>query len=305
MDFPKITVDMINNHLGYSGKKVGNEYQWQCPYCSDKHRDNLKFNESKGILYCFASNGEHSRQILKDIYAKNKPLNKNTSKSSYKHSESQEPEKIDVFDKEKQEELVLYMSECNNTLLNHEKSLKYIEAKRGFNKDTISSCGIGIDLKQRKWVIPTFMYSPNDCYVTGFEFRPPDFSKKITRSKGTPTSMAMINCYTPKTEVLAIVEGYMDGYALFQHLTEQKQIQYYHIVTPSNGVNSLTKYIHQIEFGKYKKCYLYIDNDEAGDKTALPILEKYPFLERINMACGCKDFNEHYLKCILKRPVPK
>ncbi|MCD7780308.1 MAG: toprim domain-containing protein [Candidatus Gastranaerophilales bacterium] len=102
--------------------------------------------------------------------------------------------------------------------------------------------------------------------------------------------------------MLAVVEGYFDGYALYQHLWEQKQIKYYHIATPSNGVQSLLKYISQADFSRYKKFYLYLDNDEEGNKTAQKIMAKYPMFGRIITDCGCKDFNEHYLKCIKHIP---
>ena len=306
MNFEKLTLEKIEAHLG-TGKKLGNEYQWQCPYCNDKHRDNLKFNPSKGILFCFASNGEHSKQVLKDMYSMNKPINTHAPKKKYSKNNyttpNQEDIPVNVYNEKEQEKLLLYMNECNERLLKHKKSLAFIEKHRGIKKDTINFCGIGIDLEEHKWVIPTFKYSTTETFITGFEFRPADFSKNITRSKGTPTSMAMINCYTPQTNILAIVEGYMDGYALFQHLQENKQVQYYHIVTPSNGVNSLLKYINQIEFCKYKKCYLYIDNDEVGKRTAVKILEQYPFMKRIEMSCGCKDFNDHYLKCIRPKQI--
>lgn len=310
MEFEKLTLDKIEAYLGYAEKQIGGEYIWQCPYCQDKHRDNLKFNPKKGVLYCFASNGEHSQRILKEIYAKDKNSKtvsfNNINSAKYNNKCIIKPKsdnQIDIFTQEKQEELLLYMAKCNEDLLRHDKALKYIEKHRGFNKNTVENCGIGIDLKTHKWVMPTFKYSANpaECTITGFEFRDRNLTKKqISRSKGTPTSMAMINCYTSKTEILAIVEGYMDGYALYQYLTEQNQIEFYHIVTPSNGVNSLLKYIQEIEFSKYKKCYLFIDNDEAGNTTAETIIQRYPFCVHYKLECGCKDFNEHYLKCIKK-----
>ena len=120
----------------------------------------------------------------------------------------------------------------------------------------------------------------------------------LRREKGAPTGLAMINSYKPTTEALAVVEGYFDGYALYQYLQEKRQLEYYHIVTPSNGVQSLLKYISQADFTKYKKFFLYLDNDEEGNKVASKIIEKYPVFKRVKMICGCKDFNEHYLKCI-------
>ena len=155
-------------------------------------------------------------------------------------------------------------------------------------------------MNKKRWVIPTFQYSTERANtILGFEYRPFNFSKDgLTREKGTPTGLAMINSYKPTMEVLAVVEGYFDGYALYQHLKEQKQIQYYHIVTPSNGIQSLLKHISQVDFSKYKRFYLYVDNDEEGNKVAEKIMAKYPIFERVTATCGCKDFNEHYMKCI-------
>ena len=133
----------------------------------------------------------------------------------------------------------------------------------------------------------------------GFEYRPLDLSKKgIRREKDCPTCLAQINEYTETTKILAVVEGYFDGYALFQYLTEIGQIHLYHIVTPSNGINGLLKQIDSVDFDKYKRFELFIDNDEPAQRVANQILEKYPFFNRVELTCGCKDFNEHYMKCI-------
>ncbi len=191
------------------------------------------------------------------------------------------------------------MLKCNFALLNDPKALEYLHKKRGLTKETVSMCGLGIDKTKKLWTIPTFAYDIKDCFVTGFEYRPANLSKKgLHREKGTPNSMAMINCYTLQTESLIIVEGYFDGYALLQHLSGMKQSQYYHIVTPSNGINAILKYMETISFSTYKKVYLYIDNDEVSRAKALEIKEKYPFIETIKMTCSCKDFNEHLLKCL-------
>ena len=62
----KINLDLLIKHLGQPERKVYNEYIWQCPMCQDTHRDNLKFNIEKGVLYCFA-NSNHAREILSNI----------------------------------------------------------------------------------------------------------------------------------------------------------------------------------------------------------------------------------------------
>ena len=63
----------------------------------------------------------------------------------------------------------------------------------------------------------------------------------------------------------------------------------------------LATLLSEIDYSRYKKFYLFIDNDDVSNNIKLQILEKYPQFEPINMNCGCKDFNEHYLKCIKGR----
>lgn len=192
------------------------------------------------------------------------------------------------------------MQECNERLQTIDMLPHLLLRKRGLRLSTTREVKLGVDVDKRRWVIPTFQYSTEKANtILGFEFRPYNFSKDgLTRQKGTPTGLAMINSYKPTTQILAIVEGYFDGYALYQHLKEQRQIQHYHIVTPSNGIQSLLKQITEVDFSKYKQFYLYVDNDEEGNKVAEKIIEKYPMFKRIVANCGCKDFNEHYMKCI-------
>lgn len=289
-----LNLELLTAVLGEPEKQSGDEYLWQCPLCKDTGRDNLKFNAVKGILWCFA-NESHAPQILKEILKKGrinlKPANADyNSYDRYKH----------IFSMQKQIEFKIYMQECNEKLLTIDILPSILLKKRGLNLSTARDVKLGVDMNKKRWVIPTFQYSTEKANtILGFEYRPFNFSKDgLIRSKGTPTGLAMINSYKPTMEVLAVVEGYFDGYALYQHLKEQKQIQYYHIVTPSNGIQSLLKHISQVDFSKYKRFCLYVDNDEEGNKVAEKIMAKYPIFERVTTTCGCKDFNEHYMKCI-------
>lgn len=290
----KLTLGLLISILGEPEKQSGDEYFWQCPLCKDTGRDNLKFNAVKGILWCFA-NESHAPQILKEILKNNKgvcltPANSDNSADRYKH----------IFTKQKQIEFKVYMQECNEKLLFSELRLRSLLKRRGLTAVTVGKVKLGIDENKKRWVIPTFQYSTERANtILGFEYRPLNWDKSgINREKGTPTGLAMINSYKPTTEVLAVVEGYFDGYALHQHLRKQRQLKYYHIVTPSNGIQSLLKHISQVDFSKYKRFYLYVDMDEVGNNGADEILKKYPMFRRIVTDCGCKDFNEHYLKCI-------
>lgn len=289
-----LNLELLTAVLGEPEKQSGDEYLWQCPLCKDTGRDNLNFNAVKGILWCFA-NESHAPQILKEMLKKGKinlkPANADyNSNDRYKH----------IFSIQKQIEFKIYMQECNEKLLTIDILPSILLKKRGLNLSTARDVKLGVDMNKKRWVIPTFQYSTERANaILGFEYRPFNFSKDgLTRSKGTPTGLAMINSYKPTMEVLAVIEGYFDGYALYQHLKEQKQIQYYHIVTPSNGIQSLLKHISQVDFSKYKRFCLYVDNDEEGNKVAEKIMAKYPIFERVTTTCGCKDFNEHYMKCI-------
>ena len=295
-----LSFDLITKHLGLPVRKNGSEYEWQCPICKDRGKDNLKFNSQKGVLYCFADES-HARTILRGImrnhkdylYAKDKKEYVNRIVEAEKYQENKiTPEKQKIF--------LNYMLECNASLLNDSKVLEFLRNRRGITQETVSNTGMGIDKVKRHWTIPTFRYGTGE--LIGFEYRPPDLSKKgLCREKNTPTGLAEINCYTPQTEILVIVEGYFDGYALLQHLTEINQIAQYHIVTPSNGVQGLLKQIKVIDFRKYKRFELFIDNDETSRPIAHKIIEQYPMFHNVELNCGCKDFNEHYLKCIKQK----
>ncbi len=301
----------ITKYLGEPERKRGNEYEWQCPYCLDTHRDNLKFNTKKEILYCFADN-EHSKMIMKDINKSNNLRGeyhrKNTSKiNTIKDENIIKLEK--VLKNDIQEKFIIYQDDCNNMLLNHKKAMQYLLNQRGIKRQTVIDCGIGIDLKIRKWVIPTYEYSISKCNLIGFEYRHVDFKQKEIKRLGTierdcnilstPTTLAQINCYIPnETTALCVIEGYFDGYVFWQYLKETSKNNIFHIVSPSNGVNSLLKQLEMADFTKYKEYYLFIDNDEAGNKIAEKIIEKYPQFEKFTTEY--EDFNEWYLKEIVK-----
>lgn len=291
-----LTLDILQNYLGEPESQSGDEYIWQCPLCKDTGRDNLKFNAAKGILWCFADES-HAPQLLREI------LKKNKNKICFKHFNN-DYENTDRYKRfftiQKQMEFRTYMKECNEALQKSLMRVRFLRQKRGLTAVTVKAVKIGIDEYKKRWVIPTFQYSTERSnIILGFEYRPLNLGKDgLKREKGTPTGLAMINSYKPTTKALVIVEGYFDGYALYQHLYKKRQLKYYHIVTPSNGVQSLLKHISQVDFAKYKKFFLYLDNDEEGNKVAAKIIERYPMFQRILTPCGCKDFNEHYLKCI-------
>lgn len=289
----KLVIDSIIKYLGQPLKKCGNELIWQCPVCMDKGKDNLKYNIAKNILYCFA-NPEHSKAILREI---NKIYDENYSKTKIMPMKyTTEPA---ILTQNQINNFENYMYKCNETLLLDKNLLKILYDKRGLTSTTVSMAKIGFDNTKNIWTIPTIKYSCDNSQIIGFEFRPYNLSKNgLYRTKGTPTELAMINDYYNDIDTLCVIEGYFDGYSLLQYLAEQKEDKFYHIVTPTNGIQTLLNHLLEIDYSRYKKFYLFIDNDDVSNNVKLKILEKYPQFEPINMTCGCKDFNEHYLNCI-------
>lgn len=313
-----ITFDVLISYLGQPERKIGNEYVWQCPYCLDTHRDNLKYNDNKRLIKCFA-NDEHATDILREIRR-----NLNSNKYDYlikplpimPHPKKEETIIETKLSEEDVNNNLLYMLECMDNLQKQEFAQEQLLSKRGIRKDIANHLGIGIDTNKQCFVFPIFSYSTDiDSAIIGFEYRPIllpnaikekrtteeiEAKKKISRKKGSLSGLAMINHKTNINNNLAIVEGFLDGYALFQYLTEIGQIGNYHIITPSNGIGVLKKQIKMIDFNNYIDVYLYADNDEKSMPIVNQILEEYPQVNHIALNC-CKDFNEHYLKCIKKR----
>lgn len=293
-----IKLELLISKLGQPEKKVGDEYFWQCPFCKDRGKDNLKFNNKKGIIWCFANNN-HAPQLLKQISKGRRIIFQ--EETDIKDNKDDKFEKC--FTKQKQSEFKNYTKFCNEFLLRSPSILQFLKKKRGLTSATVKDVQIGFDSYKKMWIIPSYLYSTeNNNIILGFEYRPFNFNKNgLFRERGTPTGLSMINSYKTTAEILVVVEGYFDGYALYQYLSEQNQIKYYHIATPSNGIHSLAKNIAFVDFNKYKKFYLYVDNDNDGNTAAEKIQSEFPIFERFKTQCNCKDFNEHYLKCINKK----
>lgn len=311
-----IILNDIQEYLGQTGKKQGSEVSFSCPLCNalgrDRHGDNLKFNTTKSVLYCFCEDS-HSKQILSEIMKK---------KHEAKRMENKE---IPAYIKN-QEKYLYYMELCNSALLgtltkdwidavneqdmfedgeykfyldliNSDKPQKartYLKEQRGINTSTIEQTGLGFDFKARKWVIPIFDMSST---LVGFEYRLADFkNKKIWREKGTPSCLARVYGTGKKA---IIHEGFMDSFCTVQMLEEKGTLNNYSIFTTSSGVASVLKIIPELQFNKYENIYLLLDCDNAGDKATQEVIEKYPFIIDIRKMLKdskCKDVNQYMLK---------
>ena len=312
----ELTLNDIQEYLGQTGKKQGDEIVFGCGICQlsggDVHSDNLKWNTKKNVLYCF-KDSEHSKMIMSEIMKK---------KHEAKRMENKE---IPAYIKN-QEKYLYYMELCNSALLGTltkdwigavneqdmfedneykfyldlintdkpQKARTYLKEQRGINTSTIEQTGLGFDFKASKWVIPIFDMS---CNLVGFEYRLADFkNKKIWREKGTPSCLARVYGTGKKA---IIHEGFMDSFCTVQMLEEKGTLNNYSIFTTSSGVASVLKIIPELQFNKYENIYLLLDCDNAGDKATQEVIEKYPFIIDIRKMLkdsNCKDVNQYMLK---------
>lgn len=317
----ELTLNNIQEYLGQTGKKEGDEIVFQCGVCAlsgqDKSRNNLKWNTKKNVLYCF-KDSEHSKIIMSEIMKK---------KHEAKRMENKE---IPAYIKN-QEKYLYYMELCNSALLGTltkdwidavneqdmfeqgeynfyldlintdkpQKAQSYLKQQRGINTSTIEQTGLGFDFKARKWVIPIFDMS---CNLVGFRYRGALFSeKKVWTEKGTPKTLARFyGADTAKTCYCA--EGEFDAIILVQWLLENNQKDFM-VVSPSNGASSLLSVMPQLQLNKFEQIKLIMDNDASGDKATNEIIEKYSmiidardFLKSSNI----NDINDFYLKKVLK-----
>ena len=288
--YDNITLDQVKQILGEPTKKIGAELCFQCPYCMDSHKDNMRFNERKGLLWCFAD-PEHSKEVLKKMSG-----NKNEYQPVQKTSVSEVP-KWEVM----QEKYVEYMEQSIEELMSNQELLDYVYKKRGLTRKVIDLVGLGFDSETNQFVIPIFGLKEG-CKITDFELRAYGDKKVISRVGGGHNTVAMIfGCDKAKT--LYFTEGFLDGYALLQYLLDKNQSDFT-IYSCSHGAESLLKCLSSVNFSNFEEVKLMLDNDEAGDKATKAIIENYVFIKdarKFLFDSNCKDFCQWYLECGLPK----
>lgn len=274
----ELTLDQVKSVLGEPRTKIGGEYVWQCPYCMDSHKDNMRFNEQKGLLWCFAD-PEHSKEVLRQIAGREK-------REVVVKMETEQP-KWEIM----QEKYGMYLCQCQDELLNNQEILDYLYKKRGLTKKVLDLVCMGYDSEAKQFVIPILGLQENA--ITDFELRAYGDKKVISRIGGGHNTIAVIYG-SQKAKTLYIVEGFLDGYALLQFLLD-KNMDDFMIYSCSHGVNSLLKCMPMINFANFGEVKLMLDADEAGDKATKEIIEQYPFIKdarQFLFDTGCKDVGE-------------
>ena len=298
MKFLDISVEELREVLGHETKSKYGTYYFRCPECAkmgkDTHGDNLVYNSSNGRLRCFGC-GEGQMTALRMI-------NEYRQKTGYWQKSKEEREKSKPkFEKKplwyeiNKEELLMYMCEATEELLEAEPVVEWLYNKHGINKQSISDCGIGMDADKNAICFPIFSINHEQILV-GFEYRLIGETKKIWRTKDSPSGIAQVWGRKSAPYVI-ILEGYLDCYCFKQFLEKKGLSDDYLILTPANGANDLLKHLNKIDFSKYKTCYLLLDNDNVGDTVTDNILEQYNFFidkREVLKKNNVKDFKDLY-----------
>jgi hypothetical protein len=294
-DFNPITLDEVKAVLGEPEGKQGGESVWQCPYCNDSHHDNMRFNAKKGLLWCFAD-PEHSKEVMREIYAKH---HEDDNKNSYTPSKKVEIKNVIPQWELNKERYCEYVLLTQIELFKKQDLLDYIYKKRGLRKETLEMVCWGFDPTENSFTIP--ICSLKHGCITDFELRKKSDKKEIRRAGGGCATIVGIYG-KPKAKTLYITEGMIDGTVLLQWLLEKNQ-QDFTIYSCSNGVTSLFNCLSEICFSNFKEIKLMLDNDKEGDKWTNKIIEAYPFIQDKRQFLKdkeVKDICDYYNKFVRK-----
>ena len=291
-----VTLDELIKVLGNPTRTAGHQYYFQCPACAqsggDTHCDNLLYNDRKGVLKCFACD-DGAKEALRLINANR---NSSTYEVLHRHTEKK-PTKL--WWQENAENLYIYMIEAHEEMPNY--VTKWLWENYGIDQDTINECDIGFDNQPNMVSIDASIIFPmfslkHDSQLVGFELRQMGPKKVIRHTLDAPSCLCAI--WGPmNAEYLIICEGFKDCYCLLQLLKQKvgDKINKFLICTPAHGCRDIVKNIPDANLTGFKKCYLVLDNDEAGDKATEEILKQYPFfIDKRAILKGYKDVCEYW-----------
>lgn len=180
----------------------------------------------------------------------------------------------------------------HNLLLKNEKALAYLE-RRGIDLATIKKFQLGLsqgytnrDGLFREGFLRYPLKEADGAFKNKAGYIPiPDVSVssdgKLTSfmATGGGTFAYFNRAITFETNILLIVEGHKDLWALDQFLTGTPYEHEFVLMTPCNGVMS-TSHIPELHDEKFlrnfRKIFCLYDNDDAGDKGAEKLKEIIP-----------------------------
>lgn len=286
-----ITLQQITSVLGGPTKHTGHQYYFRCPACAqlgrDTHSDNLVFNERKQLLKCFAC--DDGAQYTLKLINERRPVRTISREPQHHHTQSWWQNNYD--------NLWQYWILSHNEMTN--------EARQwlndcGITNNTILEWMIGFDSNPSIVKIGPCVCFPmislnHNNQLVGFELRQIGSEKIIRHTYDSPKCLCIINDNVNASKLI-ICEGFKDAYCFLQIIKIKQQQQDFTILTPSHGVNSIIDALKDVNFTQYNKCFLLLDNDDAGSNTTNNIIEQYNFFKDVrHLLNGHKDVNELWL----------
>ena len=291
-----VTLEDVIAELGKPTRQSGHQYYFQCPDCAsagrDNSRDNLLFNDAKGLLKCFACD-TGAKSALRAINHR-KGYKKDETRV-YAHSSAQSVNVLPRWFEINRDNLINYLFQSIDEL--GLSAFRYLDG-RGLTKQTIDDCGIGYDdnpsmVKMGPSVtFPMFSLNHN-MELVGFELRQIEGGKNIKHTLDSPSCICAVYGKYNAPNII-ICEGFIDAYSLTQLLGNKKDD--FLICTGAHGVKSILPNIGGLDLSYFENCYLLLDNDDAGNTSTRQIIDNYPiFKDKRNLIKGCKDINEYLL----------
>lgn len=288
-----ITLEQLIGVLGEPTKRAGHQYYFRCPACAltggDRSGDNLLFNDRKGVLKCFAC--DDGAKYALHLINKNSPQAKHTIKSV-----ASKP--VESWWQANTNNLWQYWVEANDEMT---KDARRWLNDCGITNETIEEWLIGFDGNPSIVHIGPCVSFPmisinHNNQLVGFELRQVGKNKVIRHTYDSPNCLCIIADNKDATK-LVICEGFKDAYSFMQILKKKNNLQQYTILTPSHGVNTIIGNLNALNFSRYTKCFLLLDNDEAGTKVTQEIKAQYKFFKDArSILKDHKDVNELWVK---------
>ena len=286
-----ITLEQLVGVLGQPTKRVGHQYYFRCPACAqvggDNSGDNLLFNDHKQLLKCFACE-DGARQVLQMI-------NQNVPRNVHIHKQPTHNKAL--WWQINNENLWQYWIESYNEMTDDAR--QWLN-NCGITNDTITEWMIGFDCSPSIVKIGPCVCFPmisinHNNQLVGFELREIGKQKIIRHTYDSPKCLCTI-WGNKQASKLVICEGFKDAYSFLQIIKAKNKQDDFAILTPSHGVNAIIDCLDGVNFTQYKRCFLLLDNDNAGTTVTNEIIDKYAFFEDIRHLLGqYKDVNELWL----------
>lgn len=278
-----VSIKAYLESLGMSVIEVGNNWNVDCPFCTDS-RKRCGFHKETGQFHCFNCETKGS---FKKFQAKVKDI----------RQLDVEFEKLPNEKKEIQIDQGLAAKYQERLSLKNRGSLKYLLEERGFKKETIDHFQLGSwKTKGHEYIsIPFWEYGK----LVNMKFRALTFTDrkwKWRRIAGGKSSLFHDDVCDQQWDTVFICEAELDAISLFN-------VGIRNVISVTTGAKGFKAEWYQ-RLEKFKKIYLVFDNDLDGQMGAEKMADRLGFDRCYNIVLPSeiKDANEYFWNKDTKKP---